>query len=411
MDHPPPDRIRDDLKGLIKGECRFDDLTRTLYSTDASIFQIQPLGVVAPLDEEEIQTLVRYAAAQGIALVPRGAGTGLAGESLGAGLIVDLSRHFRSILEIGNDTARVQPGVVLRDLNERLAREGRRFAPDPASATECTLGGMVATNASGARSLRHGYTREHIVALRLVLDTGDVAAVGTQSRWPAADLQPGRLEDIVSSVATLLENNAERIQTCRPRTPFNRCGYLLHDVLTDDHLHLARLLVGSEGTLALVTEATVRTIPLPEGRTVALFGYPSVDAALRAALLALPTRPSACELLDRRLLSLARAGNGGRADTVPPAAEAVLLLEFEEEHPAAARTAALDCSKRLHSADQEPIVSRLGLETEEADALWRLREAALPNLYALRGGAQPVACIEDVGVPVEELPTYLHRVQ
>jgi FAD/FMN-containing dehydrogenase/Fe-S oxidoreductase len=411
VDHPPRDRIRDDLKGLIKGQCRFDDLTRTLYSTDASIFQIQPLGVVTPLDEVEIQALVRYATAQGITLIPRGAGTGMAGEALGAGLIVDLSRHFRSILEVGSDTARVQPGVVLRDLNERLAREGRRIAPDPASATECTLGGMVATNASGARSLRHGYTRDHVSALRLVLDTGDVATAGRQSRWPAADAQPGRFEDIVSSTSTLLEQNAELIRACRPRTAFNRCGYLLHDVLTADHLDLARLLVGSEGTLAIVTEATLRTIPLPEGRTVALFGYPSVDTALRGARLALAARPTACELLDRRLLSLVRAGNTGLADIVPPDAEAVLLLEFEEDSPVAARAAALDCSHQLHVADQAPIVSRLGLEPDAADALWCLREAALPNLYGLRGGAQPVACIEDVGVPVEELPAYLHRVQ
>jgi FAD/FMN-containing dehydrogenase/Fe-S oxidoreductase len=411
VDLPHRARIRDDLKGLIKGECFFDDLTRTLYSTDASIFQIEPLGVVAPRDETEVRILVRYAMERGIALVPRGAGTGMAGESLGTGLIVDLSRHFRSILEVGSDTVRVQPGVVLRGLNERLARDGRRFAPDPASATECTLGGMLATNASGARSLRHGYTRDHVADLRVVFDSGDAVTVSRHSRWPAADAQPGRLEDIVSSVATLLQQNAELIRTCRPRTPFNRCAYGLHDVLADDRLDLARLLVGSEGTLALFTAATLRTVPLPQGRAVAVFGYGSVERALRGARLALASRPSACELVDRRLLSLARAGASAAADCVPAAAEAALLIEFEEDSPAAARASALDCAQRLLDAEHAAISSRLGLEPEEAETLWRLREAAVPSLYGMRGGAQPVACIEDVGVPPDELPAYLHRVQ
>jgi FAD/FMN-containing dehydrogenase/Fe-S oxidoreductase len=411
VDLPHRDRIRDDLKGLIKGECFFDDLTRTLYSTDASIFQVEPLGVVAPRDEAEVRTLVRYAMERGIALVPRGAGTGMAGESLGTGVIIDLSRHFRSILEVSGDTVRVQPGVVLRDLNERLARDGRRFAPDPASATECTLGGMLATNASGARSLRHGYTRDHVAAMRVVFDSADAVAVARHSRWPAANAQPGRLEDIVSSVATLIVQNAELIRTCRPRTPFNRCGYQLHDLLTADHLDLARLLVGTEGTLALFTEATLRTVPLPEGRAVAVFGYASLERALRGARSALASRPSACELLDRRLLSLARAGASAAVDCVPAAAEAALLIEFEEDNPAAAKAAALDCAQRLLDGEQAAISSRLGLEPEEAEWLWRLRVAAVPSLYGMRGGAQPVACIEDVGVPPEELPAYLHRVQ
>jgi FAD/FMN-containing dehydrogenase/Fe-S oxidoreductase len=411
VDQPHRDRIRDDLKGLVKGECFFDELTRTLYSTDASIFQVEPLGVVAPRDEEDVQTLVRYAMENGISLVPRGAGTGMAGESLGSGLIVDLSRHFRSIVEVGVDSVRVQPGVVLHDLNERLARDGRRFAPDPASATECTLGGMLATNASGARSLRHGYTRDHVAALRVVLDSGDAVNVGRQSRWPMADAQPGRLEDIVSSVASVLEQNRELIRTCRPKTPFNRCAYVLHDLLVENHLDLARLLVGSEGTLALFTEATLRTAPLPEGRAVVVFGYPNVETALRGARAAMPSRPAACELLDRRLLSLARAGNALASEWVPAAAEAVLLIEFEDDSPSAAKAAALDCVQRLSSGDHAWISSEIGLEPEEAEALWRIREVALPNLYGMRGGAQPVPCIEDVGVPPEELPTYLHRVQ
>src|SRR5947208_8390665 len=145
---PLPDQqhVRDDLRGVLRGEVLFDDVSRTLYSTDASLFEVRPLGVVTPRDEEDVCALVRYAVEHDIPLVPRGAGTGLAGESLGAGLVVDLSRHMRAILAVGADTVRVQPGVVLRHLTATLAKEGRRFAPDPAH-LECTLGGMLATNA------------------------------------------------------------------------------------------------------------------------------------------------------------------------------------------------------------------------------------------------------------------------
>ncbi len=408
MDQPQRQRIRDDLRGVVKGELLFDDLSRTLYSTDASIFRVEPLGVVVPRDEEDVQALVRYAGEHQLPLIARGAGSGMAGESLGAGLVVDLSRHFRAVLDTGADTVRVQPGVVHRDLNARLARRGRRFAPDPASGAQCTVGGMLATNASGARALRHGYTRDHVVSLRAVLDSGDAVEAGRAPRWPAADAVPGRLEDVVTSTVTLLEQNADLVRRCRPRTPFNRCGYLLHDVLADDNLDLARLLVGSEGTLAVFTEATLRTVPLPGGRALVLLGFGRLDAALRAARAALPDGPASCELIDRRLLSLAPRGAGA---SVPAGAEAVLLVEFEADTPREACARAHDLADRLRHGERLAPHAHVACESEEIERLWSLREAALPSLYGLRGGAKPLAFVEDVGVPPEELPAFLHRLQ
>src|SRR5262249_14048776 len=218
-------------------------------------------------------------------------------------------------------TVRVQPGVVYRDLARRLAAAGRRFAPDPATG-ECTLGGMLATNASGARAFRHGFTRDHVASLRVVLDSGDAVVAGRKARVIAAERPHGRLEDIGSSVVTLLEQNAGLIGKHRPRTPFDRCGYLLHDVLGLDYLDLARLLVGSEGTLALFTEATLRTIPLPGGRAVVLLGFDTLDKALSAVPRTLYTQPVACDLMDRRLLRLARGSEAAAVATlVPPAVD------------------------------------------------------------------------------------------
>jgi FAD/FMN-containing dehydrogenase/Fe-S oxidoreductase len=410
VDPQQRERVRDDLKGIVKGELLFDPLALTLYSTDASIFEVRPAGVVVPRDEEDLRALVRYAGEHQIPLVPRGAGTGVAGESLGAGLVVDLSQHFRAVLEVGSDTVRVQPGVVYRELARRLAAVGRRFAPDPASG-ECTLGGMLATNASGARAFRHGYTRDHVAALRVVLDNGDAADVGRVWRVPAAERPHGRLEDIVSSVVTLLEQNAGLIGRHRPRTRFDRCGYLLHDVLDAGHLDLARLLVGSEGTLALFTEATLRTVPLPGGRSLALLGFASLDAALRAAQASLPSGPAACDLVDRRLLRLARGADAAVADLIPASAEAVLLVEYEGDTPAQARRAALDLVSLLRRGERRPLLARVAADEVEIGRFWRVREAALPSLYGLRGSAQALAFVEDVGVPAEALTEYLPAVQ
>jgi len=411
MDPSAHEHLADDLRGIVKGELLFDDISRGLYSTDASIFEVRPLGIVVPRDEDDVRALVKYAADRQVPLTPRGAGSGMAGESLGSGLIVDLSRHFRSIIEVSADTVRVQPGVVWRDLDVRLAKEGRRFAPDPASGAQCTIGGMLATNASGGRALRYGYTRDHVASVRAVLDNGDCAPVGLEPRNRDANACTTRLGDIVAGAGELLDRHAELIRTCRPRTLFNRCGYLLHDVLTNDHIDLARLLVGSEGTLALFTEATLRTVPVPVGRSVVLLGFLTVEAALRAAQRALPSGLAACDLLERRVLTLARSNDAELAALVPAAVEAVLLIEYESDTTRGAAVAAADLLELLLRSERLAVMGTVADEDIAIERLWRLRELSLPSLYGLRGGTQPIAFVEDVGVPAEELAVFLHRTQ
>jgi FAD/FMN-containing dehydrogenase/Fe-S oxidoreductase len=410
VDETQRERYNDDLRGLIRGELHFDEVSRSIYSTDASIFQVRPFAIVAPKDEGDLQTLVRYAAENHFPLIPRGAGTGVAGESLGTGIVVDLSRHFRSILETGADWVRVQPGVVYRTLNDHLAKMGRRFAPDPSSGVQCTVGGMLATDASGARALRHGYTRDHVAGLSVVLDNGDLASVTSDTLdRPSAEL-PSRLDQITLQVQQLLFSNTQTIEACRPRTRFDRCGYLLHDVLRAGTLDLPRLLVGSEGTLALFAEGTLRTIPLAGGRSVVLLGFDSLDGALQAALDALPSKPSACELIDRRLASLAKTDAWVR-DLIPAGVEAVLLVEYEADSAEEARESARLLESETRKIGQGAVPIRTALNADEAERLWGLRETVLPSLYRLRGGNQPIPFVEDVGVPPESLPVYVHRVQ
>jgi FAD/FMN-containing dehydrogenase/Fe-S oxidoreductase len=395
-------RLRDDLRREFRGELLLDPASRALYATDASLFQIEPLAVAVPRDEADVCLLVRYAYDRSIPIVPRGAGTGLAGEAVGPGLVLDLSVHFRSILEVGDDWVRVQPGVVLDRLNSELAKTGRRFAPDPASGASCTIGGMIATDASGSRAARHGYTRDHVRGLRVVWDDGtadEVGAAGTDQK------EQSRATALRAGLNALLDENAEAIAAARPRTAFDRCPYRLYDVAGPTGVDLLRLLTGSEGTLAVTTEATLRTIPLPGGRATVLFGFPTVEAALAAGLAAREFGPAACEVLDRRLVSLARTRVPDAVTGLPVDAESVLLVEFESDTSASARGLAEALIGRVDGAI---LVARAFTESEAAD-VWSMRSSALPSLYALGKGPRPLAAVEDIGVPSDELGRFLGK--
>lgn len=411
-------QLHDDLRGLFRGELHTDELTRALYSTDAGLFQIMPAAVACPVDAEDVQVLVRYCAEHHLPLIARGAATGVAGESLGAGVVVDFARHLNQVVELGSDWVRVQPGVVLARLNAQLARIGRRFAPDPASAAVCTIGGMLANNASGSRAAVHGYTRDHVNQLSVVWDQGDLDTVGLlePDDWltesdPA--ILSSRCRDIARATAALLRDNAALIEQHMSRTRYNRCGYLLNDVLRGETLHLARLMVGSEGTLGLFVEATLRTLPLPGGRGVLLLGFASLESALLASQLIVELQPTSCDLLERRVLALARLHDPTAARRISGLAEAVLFIEFEADSPGQARQRLFDALARLQ---RSPVAGHLlntssAVEHDEVEQIWRLREVALPSLYRLGEGPRPVAAVEDVAVPVAEVPTFLTQVQ
>ncbi|MCS6975514.1 MAG: anaerobic glycerol-3-phosphate dehydrogenase subunit C [Gemmatales bacterium] len=402
-------QLQEDLRDLIRGDLHADEYHRSLYSTDASIFQVEPLAVIVPRDEEEVQKIVRYAAEKKIPITARGGGTGLSGESLTSGIVLDFSRYFRAILGMDGETVRVQPGVVCRQLNDFLAPMRLRLAPDPATADQCTVGGMVATNASGPRALRHGYMRDYVVRLRCVLDTAEAVDFSEEPLLHGEEITT-RKRQLVAGLAALLESHADLIRSCLPRTRFNRCGYLLHDVLGPKHLHMARMLVGTEGTLALVTEATLRVVPWPNSRAVLVVGFPSMEAALKALPTCLVAEPAACELLEHRLLTLTREVHPEYERVLRPGTQAALLVEIEGEKPGSAELVAESLSRAL--AVDHPLTGvAIGVKPEEIEHLWGLRNAALPLLYRLPGTSPPVPFVEDIAVPVEHLADLLHRSQ
>ena len=405
-------KIQEDLRGLVAGEVRCDDAYLQLFASDASIYQITPLGIVHPRGVSDVVACVQYAREHHLPIHARGAGTGLAGEALGAGLILDFSRHMRRIIGTDGDTVRVQPGVVLERLNDFLAPSGKFFSPDPATLEVTTLGSVIAVDAGGSHSLKYGTARHHVRSLQLVLSDGEVVEVGRESLSGLSDKEPHlRRRDLITQLAELLGRHTEMIERCSSQAPFNCSGYNLKDVLQGSLLDLPKLLVGSEGTLALITEATLELSPLPVHTGVVLLFFDRLETAAHAALKLLPFSPSACDLMDRRVLSLARDTDPRFDLLIPAAAEAALLVEQEAD------TLTELQDKLQQIVDRVTNVERLVFHTHTADEpdqvalFWELANRVVPRLYRLKGSTRPVPFVEDMAVPPAALPMFLTQLQ
>jgi len=404
-------KIQEDLRGLIAGDVRCDDVYTQMFASDASIYQIRPLGVVRPRSTADVVSCVKYAREHQIPLHARGAGTGLAGESLGAGLVLDFSRYMRRTLNVEGNLVRVQPGLVLERLNANLKPHGRWFGTDPATMSVTTIGSVIAIDAAGSHSLKYGSARSRIRSLQVVLSDGEVMELGRESLAAISESgQNVRRRDIISQVADLVQQNHPAILKNRSRAPFNCAGYYL-DILDETHVDLARLLVGSEGTLAIVTEATVETAPLPGARGVALLFFDRLDTAARAALELLPLAPSACDLMDRRLLSLARDTDPRFDLLIPAAAEAALLVEQEGDNEAEARAKIDQVVDRMTREKRLVFASQSSTDPLEVELFWQLAGKVVPRLYRLKGTTRPVPFVEDMAVPPAALPGFLTQLQ
>src|SRR6478752_9875731 len=274
---PEQQRIEEDLRGLLQGDVRCDDIFTQLYASDGSIYELRPAGVVRPRTLADVSATVRYAADNHLAIHARGAGSGLAGESLGRGIVMDFSRYFRRIVSDDGDRVRVQPGVVHDSLNRYLGRTGRLFGPDPAMRSVTTMGSVVSVDSGGSHWPRYGSARSHVEALQIVLADGTAVRVGrhpvvpgTTSDSSSSNGDDSLLRSLVQSVAGLIQRHKRTIEDRKPRSLVNRSGYHLDDVLEAGQLDVAKLLVGSEGTLALITEITLSVDALPAHRGCAL---------------------------------------------------------------------------------------------------------------------------------------------
>ncbi len=407
------ERIQADLRGLLDGDVFCDDVFAQMYASDASVYEIRPLGVVRPRGLPDVVACVQYAAENEIPLHPRGAGTGLAGESIGPGLIVDFSHSMRRILACDQETVRVQPGVVCALLNRFLAERGRIFGPDPATAHVSTMGSVLALNGSGSHWLRYGSAGDAVVSLQVVLADGSVIEAASHPvDEPASDSGgSSRRQTLVRDIASVLEPARSVIKEHTPQTKVSRSGYHLDGVLHDGTLDLARMIVGSEGTLALITEATVRTEPLPRCVGVVLLFFDRLESAARGALEIAGMDAAACDLMDRRLLSIARESDVRYDLFMPRDAEAMLLVELQGETQDEVRQRMQNIVVRMQRRRRLAFDSHATLDPEEVDLFWKLTRRVVPGLYSLKGTTRPLPFVEDIAVPPTALPDFLVQMQ
>lgn len=393
----------DDL-GQAGIPCTGDKVTRTLYSTDASIYQITPVCVAWPKNTDQVAAAVGISRNHGVPVLPRGGGTSLAGQAIGEALILDLSRYMDQILAYNPQerTVEVQPGVVLGSLNRFLAPDMLTFGPDPASADRATLGGVLGNNATGAHSILYGMAHDHLLETETVLSDASIARLMGVSEIERSNLHSrntlaGR---IYQEVPKLIERYQSEITTNYPKIFRNVAGYNLLAVANQDNLNPATLLAGSEGTLGIVTAAKLNLVPLPEHKVLFLIHFKELQAALECVPYILDTCPSAVELIDRMLIRLARANPAYEPllTAIQEDPEAVLAVEYQGEDLE-------DLAHKKHQLTSLGPISSL-LNQEEQNKIWKARKVGLGILQSKRGDAKPTAFIEDAAVPVEHLAKY-----
>lgn len=374
----------------LRGAWRDDDDARAVYSEAAGIQRIVPLAVAVPADAADVVTLVRWAATHQVALTPRGSGSSMAGGALGAGVVVDLSR-LNSIgpIEASTKTVVAGPGAVCADVDAAAHRVGLRFPVDPSSARFCTVGGMCATNAAGARTLRYGQTNAWIDALECVFADGSQAWVRRGEPLPPVPAL-ARLGEIARPTVGVAPSGLRKQSSGYGVAAWQRHGSVLD------------LLAGSEGTLAVFTSVKLRLAVVPGASATILASFASIDNAAEAAAIAAELNASACELLDRTFLDIAR---GGGRITVPESADALLLVELEEPTNERLREIAAAMATAFRSAGATEVET--ALDEPHAAKLWQLRHAASPMLAALSRASISMQVVEDGAVPPARLAEYV----
>ncbi|WP_246998124.1 FAD-binding and (Fe-S)-binding domain-containing protein [Halosolutus gelatinilyticus] len=453
----------EDLEEVVDCEVRADSYSRELYATDASPYEVTPIAVAFPESTADVVGIVEYCATREIPVLPRGGGTSLAGQTVNRAVVLDFTRHMNEIREVDPNgrTATVQPGTILGTLNETLAPHDLKFAPDPAWGDKSAIGGAIGNNSTGAHSLQYGKTDAYIEEVEAVLADGTVTTFDEVTIEEIADRADpdGDLEGrIYAELRRILDEEADVIEAAYPDLKRNVSGYNLDRLVAEARgetlpggeetgepgtVNLARLLAGSEGTLAIVTEATVSLEPVPETKAVSLLCYRDLHEAMRDVEPILEHDPAAVEVLDDVLLDLARdtAEFGPVTEILPTGTNAVLLVEFyadDADHgrervaglladrcptvtpegaPATDGAAAEGDSdtngttseREMNDAETIAIDALEAYEKSERAELWKLRKSGLPILLSRTTDEKHISFIEDTAIPPERLPEFVER--
>jgi FAD/FMN-containing dehydrogenase/Fe-S oxidoreductase len=400
------DVLRDELRRSIDGEVRFDAASRAIYSTDASNYRRVPAGVVIPRHEGDVIRTVALARENGLAILSRGGGTALAGQTTTTGLVLDFSKYMNAVRHVdeGQRLATVEPGVVQAHLNAALGRYGLFFAPDPATKDRCTLGGMIGNNSCGAHSAAYGKTVDNVTRLDVLLYDGTRLELGaTDSAVPPQ----GRVAELNATLRKLAERYGDRVRERYPKIPRRVSGYNLDQLLPENGFNLARAVVGSEGTLAVVLNATVQLVPKPDAVALVVLGFEDVFAAADQTHWLLEFKPDALEGFDHHLPDFARV-KGMAAVNLLPAGRAFLLMELGGVNIDKVRSLA---EAVKHRAENVGACRGVAILTDPAEqrAVWGIRESGLGAGALIPGQPRTWPGAEDCALPPARLGDFLRR--
>jgi FAD/FMN-containing dehydrogenase len=407
-----PSSIERDLKSTVAGDVLCDEDSRNAYSTAACIYKIRPLAVVVPRTIQDVQRVMKYAFEHEVPVIPRGGASGLAGQAVGFGIVLDCAKYLNRIIETNprQDWVRVEPGALLDDLNQSLSRFGKLFPPDPASSNQCVVGGMIGTNAAGVHGLKYGATKNCVLSLTVVLSDGELVEISAAPETRRMDRQadaPGQSLRLNGALHKLLLGKKELLLSHYPKVRKNSSGYNLLDAVGPDRIDLIKLLVGSEGTLAVTVGATLRTSDIPKARASGLAYFRDHERMTEAVLASLELKPVAVELMDKTLLDLARGKNAMVERFIEENAQAILLFEFEGETEEEAQGRLEQLRQLL--LEKLRLAFSFRVNPENLGSLWEMRKAATHILEEMQTDTKKASFIEDVTVPIEAFPEYTRK--
>ena len=402
--------LKRDLQRLIEGEVFFDELTRTIYSSAASIYRVKPLGIVKPKHQTDVIRLVSYAAEKGIPLIPRGGGTSRTGNELGEGILVDFTKYMNRILEFEpkDEWVRVQPAMILDSLNKFLKPHKLFFPIDPSTKEYCTLGGMIANNSSGPHAVKYGATRDYVLSLEVVLSDGEVMTTHLVSLERGESKDPETLEErIYRTMPGLLQQYRKPMEEEKPFTLKNSSGYDLWRLQGNGCLDLTSLFVGSEGTLGIITGAKLRLVPLPGRARGGLIYFDNLDHVGPATQKLLELSPSMLEIIERQILDLARKQKVEMKPYLPEGTEALLFVEFEEENGERPPKKFIEAERLLVRQEKLATSVKVAGNEEEMAMFEKVRSISGPILNKAKGPKRPLAFVEDAAVHPSLLSRYI----
>ncbi|HET8578942.1 MAG TPA: FAD-binding oxidoreductase, partial [Methylomirabilota bacterium] len=406
--------LEQELRRAVEGDVRFDTYSRLLYATDASMYQVEPIGVVIPRHAGDVQAAIEVANRLQAPLLPRGGGTSLTGQTVNRAVVLDLSRYMGKVLEVNTEErwARVQPGVVQDELNQHVRPMGLLFGPDTSTSNRATLGGMIGNNSGGAHSIAYGLTIEHVLEISTILADGSRATFGeiTPEAFRAKMQSPGLEGQIYREVARIRDAYRDEIGARYPKHWRRVCGYNLDELVKDRPLNMVRLIVGSEGTFLTVVEAKVRLVPRPKATALDVIHYRDIQEALDSSQAILETGPYAVELTDKMILDLARGNieQSKRMGFVQGDPAAILIVEYAGDTDTEVK-GKVEALEALRSRAGFGYASHIAYDGGEQQSIWKLRKAGLGLLLGTKGESKPIAFIEDTAVDPKHLPEFIPR--